>query len=525
MANIKHVNSIVNRDFRNRINQLIDIVNSVSELTIKNILTTEQFEELVIVLNGLARVGEIDSDALTEDLRMKIEALDKKVIDDVLGYVKENPELFKGDSSDKIHYLKVNGKDDFTAFQKISDNDYAASRFYKDTADEFLKGYENYILNKKVEVGEKTINENYSQITSGSMTYTTGTNHYTTQIGTIITHEFIGHTISFRSNTNSFGGMWKASIDGKEVKRISVFGNGTLKNVTIAENLSNTSHTLELEFIGQDPENPVSTPRGWIRFDEASDFKTFTILRTTIVDEEIRPANFTINFSNKEYAINVRDVDGTVSTEWFPSHSGIITTFKGADYVKELLVDGNKVSLEQASGNIAFKKAEFIQKVEHKLTGDTSARMECTFIVTFEDNKVYNDIKFKWLKDSEVTSGYVMQMPFNAEWFDFVVSDKFEQINKDTINTGTSTHFEDLTSKEFTGLSNNTDGKNYIYRMVINELSEPFKEIKLAHRDSSIQKLYPQNYLYTKKSAGTIDHVRGYYEYAVIPQANKVFKI
>src|SRR5699024_5911709 len=206
---------------------------------------------------------------------------------------------FKGDSSDKIHYLKVNGKDDFTAFQKISDNDYAASRFYKDTADEFLKGYENYILNKKVEVGEKTINENYSQITSGSMTYTTGTNHYTTQIGTIITHEFIGHTISFRSNTNSTGGMWKASIDGKEVKRISVFGNGTLQNVTIAENLSNTSHTLELEFIGQDPENPVSNPRGWIRFDEVSDFKTFTILRTTIVDEERRPANFTINFSNK----------------------------------------------------------------------------------------------------------------------------------------------------------------------------------------------------------------------------------
>ena len=76
-----------------------------------------------------------------------------------------------------------------------------------------------------------------------------------------------------------------------------------------------------------------------------------------------------------------------------------------------------------------------------------------------------------------------------------------------------------------TGLSNNTDGKNYIYRMVINELSEPFKEIKLAHRDSSIQKLYPQNYLYTKKYVGTIDHVRGYYEYAVIPQANKVFKI
>lgn len=523
--NIKHVNSVVDRDFRNTINLLIDIVNSISELTLENILTTEQFEELVIVLNGLAKVGEIDSDALTEDLRMKIEALDKKVIDDVLGYVKENPELFKGDSSDKIHYLKVNGKDDFTAFQKISDNDYVASRFYKDTADEFLKGYENYIINKTVVVGDDTINENYNGVISGSMTSEVGNNHYTTEIGTKISHEFVGHTISVRTNTNSSGGMWKATIDGKEVKRISTFGAGAMQEIKIAEDLSNTNHILELEFIGQDPANPVSNPRGWIRSDTSTNFKTFTIIKTSTVATEKRPANFTINFSNKEYAINVRDADGTVATEWFPAHNGIITTFKGANYVKELLVDGNKVSLEQASGNIAFKKAEFIQKVEHKLTGDSSARMECTFIVTFEDNKVYNDIKFKWLKDSEVTSGYVMQMPFNAEWFDFVVSDKFEQVDKDIVNTSTSAQFEDLSSRVFTGLSNDTDGKNYIYRMVINKLSEPFKEIKLAHRDSSIQKLYPQNYLYTKKSAGTIDHVNGYYEYAVIPQANKVFKI
>ena len=83
MANIKHVNSVVDRDFRNRINQLIDVVNSVGisidELVVKGVMTTEQYSQLITAINGLVKIGEINLDTLSNDLKSEIEKINSKL--------------------------------------------------------------------------------------------------------------------------------------------------------------------------------------------------------------------------------------------------------------------------------------------------------------------------------------------------------------------------------------------------------------------------------------------------------------
>ena len=93
------------------------------------------------------------------------------------------------------------------------------------------------------------------------------------------------------------------------------------------------------------------------------------------------------------------------------------------------------------------------------MTTDTNARAEITFIVTFENGRAYQDIKIKWLQDSEITSGYIFQMPFLTEWFDRVVTDKFEVAVKDTVNIGVSADISNLNTRVFTGVSDKAKGK------------------------------------------------------------------
>lgn len=432
----------------------------------------------------------------------------------------------KGDAGDKVNYLKISAENDLTAFLKIADNEFAASRYFKDTADEFLKGYENYVVKNTTTVGEKTTNENYKDIIAGSMTYTGGNNHYTTNVGTTISYSFKGYYIDFTALCNATGGLWKAYIDDEVVGTYSTFGTGAPTTFLISDNLEDKTHTLKLEFIGQDPNNPVDSPRGWLRYDVNNVNTTFSVKSKDIITTTETPVTFTSTFSNKEYALSVRDLEKTKTAEWFPSHNNIVTTIKGDNFVRELIVDGVNVDLTKATYSpIYFNEAKLIQKVQNKLSTEETPRAEITFTVIFRGNKVHNEIKIKWLQDSEVTSGYVMQMPFNANWFSQVVSNKFELAQKDTVNTGTSTMLPNLEATQFTGVSDNAVGKDYIYKMVMTEITEPYKEVKLAHRDAALQKLYPQNYKYTAKTTGTIDYFKGYYEFEKLPNANLIYKV
>lgn len=435
----------------------------------------------------------------------------------------------QGVRGDAPNLLKVNSEYDVTVFQPIAPSEYNAMRYFRETSntDEFMKGYDNYVAKYGTLENTKTIKEDYSKVISGSMRkIENNDNNYTIEIGTTIEHTFTGYSISMTSNTGTTGGMWKASIDGSFVKNISTWFNGvgTITTQLIADNLENTEHTLTLEYIGQDPDHPVENPRGWIRTGKYSSYyNTFTILKKETVNGFHKIIDVAYPISNKEYAIAVRPKDSNESSEFFPYH-GKQTSFKGENYVRQLIVDGQEVDLTKKSEDIQFKEARLIQKVEHKLPTDYTIRMECTFIVTFKDSRVYNDIRFKWIKPSQVTSGYVFQMPFDANWFDSVVVDSIEQINK-SLKYGTQSDFNNDNATIYTGISNDSVGKDYVYQCVINNKSVPVDRLWLQHRDERLQKLYPQYYNKTNRDSGDIDVFSGYYEILKIKDANKVYKI
>lgn len=435
----------------------------------------------------------------------------------------------QGVRGDAPNFLNVNAEYDVTAYQPIAPNEYNAMRYFRDTSDtdEFMKGYDNYVARYGTSEVTKTIKEDYSKVTKGSVVIVEGSdNRYASEVETTIEHTFTGYSISITHYTDNRGGVWKASIDGNFIKNISTYrypSDGIITQL-ITDSLSNTEHTLTLEFVGQDPDNPVSSPRGWVRFGESNEnYKTFTINKKETVIGLNKVIDVAYPSSNKEYAIAVRPKDSSSSTEFFPYH-GVQTSFRGENYVRQLIVDGVDVDLTKKKENIQFKEARLIQKVEHKLSTDSSIRMECTFIVTFKDSKVYNDVRFKWVQPSQITSGYVFQMPFDYNWFSSVVVDSIEQVNKSD-EFGTQSDFNNDNAKVYTGFSNDEVGKDYIYQCVVNKVPMPVDRLWLQHRDARLQKLYPQYYNATIKEAGDIDVFSGYYEIVKIKDANKVYKL
>ena len=125
---------------------------------------------------------------------------------------------------------------------------------------------------------------------------------------------------------------------------------------------------------------------------------------------------------------------------------------------------------------------------------------------------------------SQITSGYVFQMPFDYNWFDSVVVDLVEQVNKSD-EFGSQSDFNNDNAKVYTGFSNNEVGKDYIYQCVVTNASMPVDRLWLQHRDGRLQKLYPQYYNATVREAGDIDVFNGYYEIVKIKDANKVYKL
>lgn len=436
----------------------------------------------------------------------------------------------QGIPGDAPNILDINGEYDITAYQPIAPNEYNAMRYFRDTSntDEFMKGYDNYVATIGYKETDVELKEDFQKVTEGSLVEVDGSdNAYATVVGTTIEHKFTGYSISLNAYNDKRGGVWKATIDGNFIKNISVYSlnsvGGAIEH-NITNNLENKEHTLVLEFIGQDPENPTDSPRGWIRYNKNNaGINTFKIIKKENKYGKEQKIAVAYPSSNKEYAIAVRPKDSSVDSEFFPYH-GEQTSFRGENYVRSIIVDGVEKDLTKKQENIRFNELLLIQKIEHRLPTDTSIRMECTFIVTMKDGKVYNDIRFKWLKPSEVTSGYVFQMPFNSNWFDFVVVDGIEQVNK-SLNYRTQSDFDNDNAKVYTGLSNGDIGKDYIYQCNITSATENVKRLWLQHRDERLQKLYPQYYTNLSRETGDIDRFTGYYEIKKIKDSNKIFKV
>ena len=451
---------------------------------------------------------------------------------------------FLNNNSVKIsnNTLSVNGDRDLDFKIKLSNSDSFKLNFKKDINDDFIKFRNADYIGKTAQSGVSgptTVKSNldFNLVSNGTLSGSKD-NYYATTGGTTISFTFKGNDIDFRYYSDNQGGVWKASIDGKFVKNISTHVNAQTSEQTlsasvyhnqIAKGLSDGTHTLTLEFIGQDTDNPVTNPRGWVRITTPSSnpamaYETF-LYNTTDTSEVVITQNALYD-SNKEFAFNV--TYGEI-TEWIPEHNNT-GTLKVADTGKQkLFVDNDEVSLSNVS-NYNFTEAKLLQKLYgiNSVNGDKVC--EIILVATISSTGVKFNTKVTWLKELTVNSGYVNMFTINPNFADKLITsykNEYSLTNYD----GTYEYIKEdapysfvATSSKFTNTYLTCDNLN-----AYNTLRLDFEDrdgdefgnglFAIQHRNQDLQKLYPKVYTSHKTMVGEQYNFEGYFGFGRLPMA------
>ena len=432
--------------------------------------------------------------------------------------------------------LKVDGDGDFTFLLEIADGEYAAHRFKRDAVEDFIKKYEESIYTKE----KSTTFSNYDWRNESDMIGTLPgeitNNQYTTTVGKEINFNFEGNQITMRYPSRYDGGMWRATIDGVFVKNISTRSTSTsviTKEEILTKDLESGQHTLTLEFMGDDPNNPATTvdlvtpttPRGWISADAATTNdarKTFKIVKVS--DNITKRFDLTSGFSNKEFAFEVEKTKDEGS-QWFPAHFGIATTNKGDSGFQYLLLDGKEIDLDNPSSDlIPFSKAQFVQVLESKRTDDAEVRAKIKLVMTIEGAKMKQSFEIEFLQDTFIRNAYAFMIPTLNTYLGQMVTDRSERLLANTSDLGTSTFAENKNVSRIIATSNNEGMKDYYLRVDLSQDDLVINNLYLQHRSDGIhQKLYLKTHSQHQALAGDIFQVEGTWEVNRLKNANAVY--
>lgn len=441
--------------------------------------------------------------------------------------------------------LTVNSDRDLNFKIKLSNTDSFSLNFKKNINDDFIKFRNADYIGKSSQSGISepiTLKANYDPnlVTNGSLTGSRD-NYYATTVGTTITFIFEGNDIDFRYYSDNRGGVWKASIDGNFIKNISTHINAQTNDQNlsalvyhnqIANGLSNDTHTLTLEFIGQDTDNPVTSPRGWVRISTPSSNPTIsyeTFLYNTTDTSEVVITQNALYDSNKEFAFNVT-YGGT--TEWIPEHNNT-GTLKIADTGKQkLFIDNDEVSLNNVS-NYNFTEAKLLQKLYGVNSINKEKICEIILVATISSTGVKFNTKVTWLKELNVNSGYINMFTVNPNFADKLITSyknnysltnydgSYEYIKEDAPYSFVAT------SSKFTNTYLTCDNLNAYdtLRLAYNDRDgNQFGNglFALQHRNSDLQKLYPKVYTNHKTAVGEEYKFEGYFGFGRLPMVNEL---
>lgn len=441
--------------------------------------------------------------------------------------------------------LTVNGDRNLDFEIKLSNTDSFKLNFKKDINDDFIKFRNADYIGKtsQTAVSETTtVKANYDPdlVTNGSLAGS-GDNYYATTVGTTITFVFKGNDIDFRYYSDNRGGVWKASIDGKFIKNVSTHINAQTNDQTlspsvyhnqIAKGLSNDTHTLTLEFIGQDTDNPVTSPRGWVRISTSSSNPTIsyeTFLYNTTDTSGVVVTQNALYDSNKEFAFNVT-YGGT--TEWIPEHNNT-GTLKIADAGKQkLFIDNNEVSLSNVS-NYNFTEAKLLQKLYGVNSVNNEKVCEIILVATISSTGVKFNTKLTWLKELNVNSGYVNMFTVNPNFADKLITSYKNNYSLTNYDGSYEYIKEDApysfiaTSSKFSNTYLTCDNLNAYdtLRLAYNDRDgNQFGNglFALQHRNSDLQKLYPKVYTNHQTTIGEEYTFEGYFGFGRLPMVNEL---
>lgn len=134
---------------------------------------------------------------------------------------------------------------------------------------------------------------------------------------------FNGTGLIFRYYSDANGGLWKVTVDGSIIKNISTYSSPGISDnkITVVEGLVSGSHTAVFEFMGQDPSNPVATPRGWFKYDDgAAPTVTTGIVLTGNEYEQATTGRSLVVAGIIEFAISAKPMGSAFATDWVPAH-------------------------------------------------------------------------------------------------------------------------------------------------------------------------------------------------------------
>ena len=451
--------------------------------------------------------------------------------------------LFENSAQLSNNTIKVNKDRDLTLKIALSDKDKFSLNFGKNTNDDFIKFKNMDYIGSITSSSAQTVTGNLTQsMISNSESIGTNDNWYTSAIGNKVEHTFTGSSVSIRIYADAKGGIWKASIDGNFIKKVSTnLGAYNTSNslganvfeINIANGLENKQHVLTLEFVGQDDKYPTTSPRGWLRMKTATskpgyDFDTFVYVVTGATVTKTQNALWD---SNKEFAFQVDFGD---RKEWIPEHNSTGTLKLSDKGSQRLLVDNKEINMTQMMNEIPFTEVKILQNLFGLHPTTNEKYCEFVIITTITSRGVKFNTKIKWLKETIVGSGYVNMFTVNPQFMTDIITsyntkystqifdNSYEYLQDEAPYSyiATSSFYNDLylichnvNPHETLRMDyNDRDGDAYGKGL-----------FALQHRNQDLQKLYPKTYANHKTKVNEVYQFEGFFGFGKLPMVNKLF--
>lgn len=498
-----------------------------------NVNTNERLDN-IIASSGTSDTEVVDARGNYSALNQRLSSQDKST-EYIKTKTKETSYMnFLNENSAQLdnNKVKVNGDRNIDVNIAISNTEYFKLNFAKNVNDDFLK-FRNADLNASIEKLSYA-SANQSMITNATLSGAND-NVYITNTGGKLTYTFTGTGISIQYYTDNRGGVWKASVDGNFAKNISTHIDAqtpeqliqtAIGKTSIIKGLQPGNHTLTLEFIGQDPNYPVSTPRGWLKVNSTggTDTRTETF---TIESYENKEVNVLYD-SNKEFAFDV-NVNG--NREWIPEHNNTGTLKLGSLGSQKLIIDNSEVSINSSSAERNFKELKILQNLYGYNSSSTEPVCEVLCITTVTSRGVKFNTSFKWLQEVTV-NGYVNMFTISPKFADKLTSSYGVQYDIDIYDNS----YEYL--KEEAPFSYIATGATYNdYYATIDNVNA-WETLRLGastrdgdewgselfaiqHRNDYLQKLYPKVYTNHVTQPGEIYKFEGYFGFGKLPMISK----
>lgn len=364
-------------------------------------------------------------------------------------------------------------------------------------------------------------------------------NIHTVTVDDSISTVFTGTKVTFYTYRDNRGGLWEFILNegtaGEVRKNVSVY-NATAETVEIPlfEGLEYKKHTLKAVFKGQDPLNPVATPRGWLYLGglrPQDTLTTFKVYNDTFNITETTQALY--SYSNKEFAISARPAGTTVAHQFIPEHNAIGTAIKLSD--QQLYADGKLVDFNTGGYAVDVETVQLIQRIKGIHPSDpTNPLMEIITYHTIKNGVVTVSGRIKFLRDTEINVGYTMMLPYFASFAkkiktsignDYAVITDQQNYKEYWVEGDKTQSFAilndvDAAEKMNTVVAMTVDNFRRTNRIGKAGVGNPFSWIE--HRNASLGKLYMQQFKDITIPSGEEYRFDGRFMVTLLPNVNEL---